>query len=173
MTRWHLLLLLSLSACAALSSALVFSFVSVKLGHEVLRVHGISMEPALREGDLVILAFESEAKQVVAEYGTGDVVVFHKPGDPGELVAHRAVEKYADGERWYFVTKGDNNPSIDDWKVSESDMVGKVTAVNTVPALFLGTSRYWYATICSLALISVGLLVVVDRTSRHIHTVAR
>ncbi len=173
MTRWHLLLLLSLSACTALSSALVISFVSVKLNHEVLRVHGISMEPALREGDLVILTLESKAEQVAAEYGTGDVIVFHKPGNPPELVAHRAVEKYADGETWYFVTKGDNNPSIDDWKVSETDMVGKITAVNTIPALMLGTSRYWYATICSLALISMGLLVIVDRTSRHIHTIAK
>ncbi len=173
MNRWHLLLLFSVSTCAALSSTLVFSFVSVKLHHEVLRVNGISMEPVLGEGDLVIVTVGIEAMQVVAEYGTGDVIVFHKPGDPAELIAHRAVEKYADGETWYFVTKGDYNPSIDHWRVPESHLVGKITEVNSVPAVILGTSGFWYAVVCGLAVISMLLLVMVGRTSRPLQVIPR
>ena len=168
MNKWLPFLLLCVSACAALSSTLVFSFVYVKLRHELLRVDGASMEPALREGDLVVVQVGIEPREVIAEYATGDVIVFYRQGGPDELVTHRAVEKYVAGEIWYFKTKGDHNPNIDCWRVPENDVIGKITAVNSMPAVIIGTSRFWYAAICGLAISSLVFLAVMTRTHRQI-----
>ncbi len=127
------------------------------------------MEPALGDGDLLVVAVHTKATQVVADYTTGDIIVFSKPGDPAELVAHRAVEKYIEEETWYFVTKGDHNPSVDHSRVPESCVFGKIVAVNTVPALMLGASGAWYLVICGFAVMSMGLLAKINCTSRRIH----
>jgi signal peptidase I len=81
-------------------------------------VTGVSMEPTLRTGDLVVL-HEADA------YAPGDVVAFRVPeGQPGEgaLVIHRIVGGSADTG---FVMQGDNVRAPDDWHPAGSDVVGR------------------------------------------------
>jgi signal peptidase I len=80
-------------------------------------VSGVSMQPTLVTGDLVVL-------QAADEYDVGDVIAFHIPdGEPGggNLVIHRIIGgSAAEG----FVVKGDNKPAPDDWRPTPDAIEG-------------------------------------------------
>jgi signal peptidase I len=92
----------------------------------------------LHIGDLIIIQGVNPA-DLNADYPNSDIIVFHKPTDPNELIVHRIVKEEigADG-KIYFYTKGDGNPvnkwpdpiqpsEYDPWgRVSEDLVVGKV-----------------------------------------------
>jgi hypothetical protein len=73
-----------------------------------------------------------------ANYPNSDIIVFHKPTDPTDLIVHRIAAKEVVGGKIYFYTKGDGNPEhlwpnaiqpseYDSWgAVSEDMVVGKV-----------------------------------------------
>jgi signal peptidase I len=94
----------------------------------------------LHIGDLIIVQGVNPA-DLSADYPNSDIIVFHKPGDPDELIVHRIVAKEERDGVWYFYTKGDGNgankwpstPSISDYDpwndrqgVPENLVVGKV-----------------------------------------------
>jgi len=85
-----------------------------------------SMIPTYNIGDLILI----RGPNSVSEIRVGDVIVFHnpKPGCYDELIIHRVNSTYSRNGIQYFVTKGDNNPSIDYWPVPASYVVGKVVA---------------------------------------------
>lgn len=107
----------------------------LRTDYPLLAVASGSMVPTLNEGDLIIVQGVVNADTIVAEMGTGDVIVFHKPGDPELLIVHRAVGKWEDGDVWKFNTRGDANSGDDHWirPVEDTDIVGKVTW--TIPYL--------------------------------------
>ena len=91
----------------------------------------------LHIGDLIFIQGVNPA-DLNADYPNSDVIVFHKPTDPSDLIVHRiAAEEVIDG-KIYFYTKGDGNPNhswpdeiqpseYDPWgKVSEDLVVGRV-----------------------------------------------
>ncbi len=81
-------------------------------------VSGVSMEPRLHSGDLVIV-------QTRAEYRVGDVVAYRIPaGQPsaGAIVIHRIIGR--DGAAG-FVTQGDNKNLQDPWQPTASEIVGR------------------------------------------------
>jgi signal peptidase I len=80
-------------------------------GYAVL--YGVSMEPHLHRGDLVLTRSE-------AQYDVGDVIAYRSP-TLHRTVLHRIVAR--DGNR--FVTKGDNNDFLDPDHPSAGDVVGK------------------------------------------------
>ncbi len=69
-------------------------------------VHGYSMYPLLREGDLVF-AYKPKPQDI----RVGDIIIYK--GVRGNLVIHRVIgiRKYH-GE-YYYITMGDNNPGPD------------------------------------------------------------
>ena len=97
----------------------------------MLAVASGSMIPALNVGDLIIVQGGLNVSDIVAEYGTGDIVVFHKPDNPRELIVHRAVEKQGSGDNLFLKTRGDNNNNNDNWDVYDHHLVGKV--VGSIP----------------------------------------
>src|SRR5438067_5134735 len=86
----------------------------VKLGgsHEYAVVDGISMNPRLHAGDLVLLHPSSH-------YEVGDVVAYHNL-QLGRLVLHRIVGKTSDR----YVFKGDNNSFLDAYHPTQAQLVG-------------------------------------------------
>jgi signal peptidase len=87
-------------------------------------VSGVSMEPALYAGDVVI------TRDVPAEdVEVGDIVRFRMGNS---YIIHRVVEIEASGSGHYFVTKGDANNVLDD-PLLESQIEGKV--ILTVPKI--------------------------------------
>lgn len=80
-----------------------------------------SMEPAIAAGDLVI------AKRIAPlDVAIGDVVTFQDPDEAGRLVTHRVGGMRREGRRVEFVTKGDANTSVEQWRVSTGDDLGRV-----------------------------------------------
>ncbi|MCD6530338.1 signal peptidase I [Candidatus Bathyarchaeota archaeon] len=92
-----------------------------------------SMIPTLQVGDLIIVEGGFSGEAIRASKTTGDIIIFPKPGNPEELIAHRAIEKLKGSEGFYFRTKGDNNPEPDRWLISENMVVGKV--VGRIPMI--------------------------------------
>jgi signal peptidase I len=91
----------------------------------------------LHIGDMIIIQGVNPA-DLSADYPNSDIIVFHKPTDPSDLIVHRIVAKEVIDGKIYFYTKGDGNP-VDRWpnalqpsdhdpwgKVSEDLVVGKV-----------------------------------------------
>jgi signal peptidase I len=91
----------------------------------------------LQIGDLIVIEGVN-ASTLSANYPNSDIIVFHKPTDPSELIVHRIVAVEIVNGTYYFSTKGDGN-GLDRWPspiqtyeydpwgwVSQNDVVGKV-----------------------------------------------
>lgn len=111
---------------------------ALKTEYPMLAVASGSMEPTLYKGDLIMVQGVSTGFDINVgpkdSAEPGDVIVFHKPADPRELIVHRAIDNELRGGVWYFQTKGDANSGSDnwdgDWKtdcdLAENFLVGKV-----------------------------------------------
>ena len=98
--------------------------------HPILAVASGSMEPVLYKGDLILIEGVKSAADI--HVGTkdseqpGDIIVFHRPSGPDELIVHRAVQRIDNDDGTYsFKTRGDNNIATDWWEVKESTIIGK------------------------------------------------
>ncbi len=69
-------------------------------------VSGTSMLPLFHEGDIVFLY-----KPAPQKIHVGDVIVYKRCG--GGYIIHRVIDIVVVGKRYYYVTKGDNNPFDD------------------------------------------------------------
>jgi len=103
----------------------------LKTDYPLLAVTSVYMVPTLQFGDLIMVQGVSNACDIVvgrvAAVPPGDIIVFHKPTEPSELIVHRAIDKEFRDGKWYFQTKGDANTSTDPWgPVAENYVVGKV-----------------------------------------------
>jgi len=119
---------------AFFGSFLLYFGLQVALNTEapiVIVVSG-SMEPYISEGDLLFVRGVNP-KDIIngtVEDKKGDVIVFDArrlwAGAPEEPIVHRVVDKYLDGDTWYFWTKGDANPLPDQKPVPENCIIGVV-----------------------------------------------
>ena len=119
---------------AFFGSFLLYFGLQVALNTEapiVIVVSG-SMEPSIREGDLLfVMGTNPELiKNGTAEDKNGDVIVFDArglwPGAPEEPIVHRVVDKYLVNDTWHFWTKGDANSIPDKAPVPEDKIIGVV-----------------------------------------------
>ncbi len=96
------------------------------LGYSFLIVRTQSMVPTYEVGSILIVK-QAEADTLVP----GDVISFYSedPVIAGTPNTHRIVSvgKNDQGKR-YFITKGDNNPVVDSYKVYEDKLIGKVSS---------------------------------------------
>lgn len=67
----------------------------------------------LHIGDLIIVQGVNPS-DLSDDYPNSDIIVFHKPGDPEELIVHRIVAKEERDSILYFYTKGDGN-GVNKW----------------------------------------------------------
>lgn len=110
-------------------------------GISVLRVESGSMENTLSIGDIIII-------KECADYKVGDIITYNVNNE--YLVTHRIIEK----ENGNFVTKGDNNNTKDNTKVTKSDIEGKVI-LNSKLLKFL--YKHWLITVLVVLLILILL----------------
>lgn len=72
----------------------------------------------LHTGDLIIIQGVNPA-DLNADYPDSDIIVFHKPTNPDDLIVHRIISKQEINGTLYFRTKGDGNgdkwPSMSDY----------------------------------------------------------
>jgi signal peptidase len=118
-----------------------------------------SMWPTLKIGDLLIIQGGLGAEDIYANPQDGDIIIFHDPRNPSGIpIVHRAIEKFQEGGRWYFTTKGDNNVNQDIWPVPEDYMLGRVIVAIPLLGYFL---RFLDETEIHLAGQSVTLRTVI------------
>jgi signal peptidase len=126
-----LLILIALIGSLTLQWVLAFALqTSTPLHTPISR----SMEPTLNVGDLLIIRGGLRAEDIHASPEDGDIIIFRSPSNPDAIpIVHRAIEKIQKDGKWYFVTKGDNNPYDDyrafGWMVPEDYVIGKVIFV--------------------------------------------
>lgn len=125
--------------------------------YPLLAVASGSMMPTLNRGDLIVVHGGLNVSDIVAEYGTGDIVIFRNPTNPSDLIVHRAVEKHQDAEGWYLKTRGDANPNTDQWKVYDRDLEGKV--VWSIP--YLGHIPLFVHTTTGMTVIVVLIVILI------------
>ena len=127
-------------------------------GFRSLTVLSGSMEPTIHVGDVVVV------EQVPPlDVRVGDIVTFRDPEDASRLITHRVREIELQGSNVQFVTKGDANTSVEDWKINTSGTIGRVNyhiwrlgylmfwirspigrlGMVVVPALVLGVFELW------------------------------
>ncbi|MHA1932008.1 MAG: signal peptidase I [Promethearchaeota archaeon] len=120
-----------------------------------------SMEPNLHKGDLLFLrGINAEnIRNGTIEGKEGDIIVFDAQGLPGwfhapaDPIVHRVVDKKYDNG-WFFLTKGDANPSPDAAWVPETRIFGVV--VGRIP--YIG----WVKIVLTESNLLIPLLVIVS-----------
>jgi len=132
----------------------------------------------LHVGDLLILQ-GINTKELNTDYPNSDIIVFHNPNNPDELIVHRIVSAQTIDGKLYFRTKGDGNTQrkwptpaselansdYDPWGippapgVPEENVVGKV--VMRIP--WLGNIVLYMRTPSGLILVAVlvALLLII------------
>lgn len=91
-------------------------------------VTGISMNPVLKEGD--IITYEEIPP---SEVKVGDIIVYRIPTltrkhyNCPPIIAHRVVEIRDAAIGLHYRTKGDNSLAPDPWSVRPCDLIGKVS----------------------------------------------
>lgn len=148
---------------AFFGSFLVYFGLQVVLNTEapiVIVVSG-SMEPSIREGDLLFVSGAIEPEDIkngTAEDKNGDVIVFNArglwAGAPEEPIVHRVVDKYLVGDTWYFRTKGDANLIYDLAPVPEDNIIGVV--IGGIP--YIG----WIKILLTESGLLIPLLVIIS-----------
>jgi signal peptidase len=142
-----------------------------------LAVTSGSMEPTLPIHSMILVQ-EVRPKDV----RVGDIITFDPPGTTPR-VTHRVVDRErVGGSRWYFRTKGDANPTPDDWRrgMNHSERYHPGVTYGVRPALrhvftipYAGSITTLFPArvrlallLLPLALIGVGLLVAIWRPRR-------
>lgn len=133
----------------------------------------------LHVGDLLILQ-GINTKELNTDYPNSDIIVFHNPNNPDELIVHRIVSAQTIDGKLYFRTKGDGNTQrkwptpaselansdYDPWGippalgVPEENVVGKV--VMRIP--WVGNIVLYMRTPSGLILVAflVALLLIIE-----------
>ena len=130
----------------------------------------------LHVGDLLVLQ-GVDPRSLNTQYPNSDIIVFHNPNNPEELIVHRIVTAEERDGVLYFRTKGDGNPTTrwpntpqpseyDPWArpsepgVAQDQVVGKV--IMRIP--WLGNVVLYMRTQAGLLLVAVliTLLIVIE-----------
>jgi signal peptidase I len=100
---------------------------------------GNSMYPTLKQGDLVLMIPYNILKIFNINPKVNDIIVYKSPIDE-KLVCHRIIEINND----VIITKGDFNPSIDSYTISEENIIAIVPTIFNIPLHipFLGYFLY-------------------------------
>lgn len=86
--------------------------------YKVIAIASDSMVPVFSRGDAIL--YEKISPDELVE---GDVIAFKKDNI---IVTHRIIDIWKKGDLSYYITKGDNNNSVDTFIPTENDFLGKV-----------------------------------------------
>lgn len=85
---------------------------SVTPGYASYVVASSSMEPTIDTGSIIYV-------RATDDYRSGDVITFV---EDDRIITHRIIGTTADG----FLTKGDANDLVDEWHVTEQQIIGEL-----------------------------------------------
>ena len=138
--------------------------------HKILITETQSMEPTFYKNDTLKIVIDISGQKIHANIKDsqfpGDIIAFHLPGNPDDIIVHRAIEKKDNGDGTYsFKTRGDSNIMPDPFKVHENYIIGKLIEVN--PPFWTYDYQFWRITFFGAnLLIGIGLFVI---SKNHVH----
>lgn len=144
-----------------MSAVSLFLILIDRPSHEYFFALSGSMEPAFSRGACLKVKLGVRIDEIyVAPKPDGDIIAFHKPTYPSDIIIHRAIESGMDTS-YYLVTRGDANPGPDGWRVRQADLVGKVVEIN--PPFWTYNYIFWGALFAIGVAIMLGGVVVRKR----------
>lgn len=99
--------------------------------HFPLKVYTVltgSMQPAIAVGSMVV-AVPPDINKI----NIGTVITFSSPDDPQKQIVHRVYSIVYENNQPVYTTKGDNNETLDNWKVYLPQLTGQ--AIASIPYL--------------------------------------
>src|SRR3989344_8692185 len=96
---------------------LILPILPVNLGISSFIIVSGSMEPTIHKGSITIVQKVNPSVLV-----TGNIMAFESPLNSKDTIVHRLVRT----DESKFITKGDNNKTIDSWSLTASKIKGKV-----------------------------------------------
>lgn len=108
-------------------------FIAGFFKYQPIAIVSDSMKDAFQRGDAVIVNKISSSEKI----SLGDIIAYKKNNS---IIVHRVilVDVTINGD-YIYVTKGDNNKNIDNWKVSKDEIIGTVNY--KIP--FVGYPTVW------------------------------
>lgn len=91
-----------------------------------------SMNPTIEKGDLVLM------QKIYVKPEIGDIITFKVP-DVELPVTHRIVSISGDE----MITRGDANPNEDSWRITSSNILGKIFVISTKPVIIKNLGDYF------------------------------
>lgn len=130
-------------------------------------------------GDIIVIQ-GANAKDLRIDYPNSDIIVFHSPLNPNELIVHRIISTRVINNTTYFLTKGDGNGNpwpetpqsgLDPWDyspvpgVSQDMIVGKV--IMRIPwigwvAIKMQEAGATNSIVVPIIVVLIALLVIVE-----------
>ena len=103
----------------AVALLLIVSVFPITGNYKIIIVQSGSMEPAIRQGSVVIV-------KPASDYKIGDVITFGPYSKTKVPTTHRIYDIKVEGGQPVYITKGDVNNAPDSREIKKSDIVGKV-----------------------------------------------
>lgn len=160
--RWHIASNTALALAAVVSVATTIAVVVLRVG--VAPVLSDSMSPAFEAGAVVITM-----PRAAHDLEVGDIVILPLPDGSGARFAHRVVERSVRGGNIAVRTKGDANPTVDEWHL-EITSASVPVVVASIPHLGW-TSNVVRSTGLRLALAGVVAMAALVGIVRAVRTV--
>lgn len=105
---------------AIMSAVIVMIVLAIFFRDHTIRViAGQSMEPVIHQYDTIIV----DTSVDISDIEEDDIILYNSGGIE---IAHRVVYRQLDSDGVSLVTKGDNNPIVDDEPVTSEQYIGKV-----------------------------------------------
>jgi signal peptidase I len=151
----------------AMAMALALLLIAQRIFNPFHVVASGSMTPQYEIGDAIVVK-DIKTEDIKA----GEVIIFSDPDKTGDYIIHRVIGIEEASPARYFLTKGDNNPVADNWKVSSGDVAGGVAM--RLPHFgsflnFLSNPKGYLSLIAAPGMVSlllVFLLSIFDRLDR-------
>ena len=122
--------------CSILTIIIVY-FTSGYFRYMAVAIASGSMSSKIEKGDVVIVKKMSDKYDTIK---VGDIIAY-KYGEA--IIVHRVDKRIAVDGKYYFYTKGDANPKIDDYAVKENMIIGKVS----IKIPYIGLPTVWLSEI--------------------------
>lgn len=123
-------------------------------GFSIIRVETATMEPALRNGDVVVVQ-RKDPKDI----NVNDVITYRATEgvEAGKTVTSQVVEKTENPDGSYtFTTRGIKDGCVNDYPFSDSQIVGKAICKIPVLGTLYDFFTHWYGWLVIVALLLVA-----------------
>lgn len=142
---------------ACLCGLLLFANFSHNFPLKAYTVLTGSMQPSIPVGSMVFaLPAQHQDLQV------GSIITFNSPQEPNKLIVHRIHRIIFEEQQKAYLTKGDNNDAVDNWKIYDLQIQGQAVFYLPYLGYLSGYSKtpFGFLTILGLPAVFLALLYI-------------